>query len=93
MLFPPKVEVGRVFGGTQIYVVEDQPKMKLSADCPVTPEFRLEMDAWLIRFFGMENRLVDGEIISVGNSLHMNPRTFSEFKKNVEAHNKRLERQ
>jgi len=31
-----------------------KPKMQLSEDCPVTPQFRMEMDAWMLEFFGQE---------------------------------------
>lgn len=29
-----------------------KPKMQLSADCPVTPQFRIEINAWMLEFFG-----------------------------------------
>ena len=28
------------------------PKMQLSPDCPVTPDFRAEVNAWMLDFFG-----------------------------------------
>ncbi len=60
------------FGAQQIFgmrVVEipRRPKMQLSEDCPVTPEFRKEMNAWLLDFFGTVSPLGDGNSVYIIN--------------------------
>ena len=65
--------------GNRVFITPDIPKMKLSAECPVSPEFRAEIDAWMVKFFGMENLLPDGKVLQAANALHMNPRTFAYF--------------
>lgn len=35
-------------------LLEPKPKLKLSPACPVSDEFRQEMDAWLLEMFGTE---------------------------------------
>lgn len=36
-------------------LLEPKPKLKLSPGCPVSDEFRAEMDAWLLERFGTED--------------------------------------
>jgi len=74
------ISAGFIYGH-RVFLTQDIPKMKLSADCPVSPEFRVEIDAWMIEFFGVINILPDGSIMKDANSLHMNPRTWAELKK------------
>jgi hypothetical protein len=71
--------------GCKIIVTQDQPKMVLSDDCPVTPEFRAEINLWMLGFFGMSNLIEDGQAKKVGNTLMMNPRTYLAFKESVKA--------
>lgn len=66
--------------GYNIIVTPDVPKMKLSADCPVTPTFRAEIDAWMFEFFGAANLIEDGQMIADGQNIYVNPRTFSMLK-------------
>lgn len=73
--------------GLSIRICEDdvRPKMQLSEGCPVTPEFRVEMNAWMREFFGAEvsNLLPDGQtyhMVATGE-LYMNRRTFAQLKK------------
>lgn len=66
--------------GIRIFITPDIPKMKLSVECPVSSEFRAEIDAWMIVFFGTTNLLSDGKVLQTANALHMNPRTFAYFK-------------
>lgn len=55
--------------GMRILISPDTitPKLQLSQDCPVTPEFRAEMNAWMREFFGVtvSNTLEDGRILPV----------------------------
>ena len=66
-----------MFGGIKIHVTPDRPKMKLSAECPVTPDFRAEMDLWLLSFFGTTNLIPDGQAYDTPNGMFMNPRTHA----------------
>lgn len=70
--------------GVPLHVVNDHPKMTLYSE-PLPgvawpPGFKAEMDAWMLRFFGMSNLVKDGEVLNLGGHVHMNPRTFRHFK-------------
>lgn len=66
--------------GFDIIVTPDLPKMQLSEDCPVTPALRIEMNLWMIDFFGTTNIVPDGQIITSGRSIYVNPRTRNMLK-------------
>lgn len=67
--------------GYHIQVSPDTPKMQLSEGCPVTPEFRIEMNEWMKNFFGMQNLIPDGEcyIMEIMKIIQMNPRTYAQL--------------
>lgn len=70
------------FNGIPIIVTPDRYRT-LSADVPVTPEFRAEIDAWMKTFFKPKNILRDGEVFQMGppnSPLYMNPRTYETVK-------------
>lgn len=69
--------------GINIYVVPDQVKMQLSPDCPVTEDFRKEINAWMVEFFGFGNLIKDGDIWKSPEALYTNPRTFFNLKKEM----------
>ena len=48
------LRVGGLFCGRRVVELPTHrsPKLKLSPDCPVSDEFRAEMDAWLVEQFG-----------------------------------------
>lgn len=79
------------FGGLDVRVSPDRPKLKLSPDVPLRDDFRAEMDAWLLARFGMTNLLADGEVLRAAEPrtfgfgdrqyLLMNPRTFDQLKR------------
>lgn len=79
--------------GIKIYIVNDTPKMQLSARvCEVlAPDFIAETNAWMLEFFGTKNELDDGEVVmnADANSFipaskcWMNPRTYEQFKQYV----------
>lgn len=73
--------------GYTIRVSPDFPKMQLSIDCPVTPEFREETNAWMIRFFGMDNLIPDGEVyvMETLRIIQMNPRTYDRLQRDLKA--------
>jgi hypothetical protein len=69
--------------GMQVVISPDVPKMRLSRDCPVSPEFRLEMNDWMLSFFGTTNLVADGQVFKTPDTLHMNPRTWEQLKSQV----------
>lgn len=46
-----------------------EPKIKLSASCPVGPKFRAEMDSWLLNRFGRK----PAQVLIIGGALHVPP--------------------
>ena len=67
--------------GFKIIVTPDFPKMTLGPGDYVTQEYREEIDAWLLSFFGTTNVIEDGKsVVSiVGNFISLNPRTYAGF--------------
>ena len=66
--------------GLAVHVSPDTPRMRLAEDCPCTPEYRVELNAWMLEFFGTTNMLKDGEVYEVTwptRHLVMNPRTLA----------------
>lgn len=62
--------------GMPVVVTPDYPKMVLSEDVPVSPEFRREINLWMLGFFGTTNTMEDGQVVKAMNHLYMNPRTY-----------------
>lgn len=71
------------FQGMRVVVTPDQPKMVLSPGDYITPEYRQEIDQWLLGFFGTVNNLEDGQVMAseVMGMVWMNPRTYEKFKR------------
>ena len=46
--------------------LEPKPKLKLSPACPVSDEFRAEMDAWLLDRFGVNPDTISHAVIVPG---------------------------
>lgn len=60
-----------------VVVSPDLPKIQISNDCPLSDDFRAEMNAWCLSFFGTANIVSDTEVLVVGvRTLMVNPRTF-----------------
>ena len=72
------------FNGLKIQISPDLPKMQLSEDCPVSDEFRADINDWMKQFFGYSNIIEDGQILTTfaeqQQLLIMNPRTYALFK-------------
>lgn len=69
------------FAGLDVFIREDVPKMQLSDGCPVSPEFRVEMNAWMREFFGLVSVIPDGQYwVIAERQVHMNPRTFQRLR-------------
>jgi hypothetical protein len=64
--------------GMKVVVTPDLPKMKLGPGDYITPELRLEIDAWLLGFFGTTNIIEDDAylISDFLGQVMMNPRTY-----------------
>jgi hypothetical protein len=62
--------------------------MTLSENVPVSQDFRKEMNAWMLSFFGSTNLVEDGQVLFVngeyvgssGRYLLVNPRTYDRMK-------------
>lgn len=67
--------------GMSINITPDIPKMKLAPGDYITPEFRKEIDEWLVSFFGVTNIVPDGKTMILENPgiVWMNPRTFKQL--------------
>lgn len=52
--------------------LEPKPKLKLSPSCPVSDEFRAEMDAWLLDRFGVDPETL-GKSVLVPGGIAMAP--------------------
>lgn len=71
--------------GLKVFISPDVPKMQLSARVKevLSPECISETNAWMLGFFGTENALDDGQVITsqMFGFIQMNPRTYREFRK------------
>lgn len=67
--------------GIDIHVSPDRPKRQLPEDVPCTPAYRVEFNAWLASFFGMDNLIKDGEAIRAGPRIFVNPRTYQALRR------------
>lgn len=76
--------------GYKVVVTPDRPRMQLSARvCEfLTPAQIDDHNAWLLRFFGVENILKDGDymVIDMSQSVLMNPRSYERLKKAAKWH-------
>lgn len=69
--------------GLKVIITPDFPKMVLAPPLPwgdyITPECRIEIDAWLLSFFGTVNVIEDGKswVSQTNQFISMNPRTYA----------------
>ena len=75
------------YDGLNIYVQEDVPKMQLSPDVMVPAAFRVEINAWMRKFFGYTNLLPNGQVVISGNYAIMNEHTYKQFLRAMDAWN------
>jgi hypothetical protein len=79
--FPPRPGI---FGGVKVVIAAETAKMKLSADLPVTDQFRKEIDDWMLKFFGTTCYVPEGQVITLDcNTVIVHPRTYNEMLKIV----------
>lgn len=83
--------VGTIYGLPVVLSPDNVPKMQLSEDCPVTPEFRIEMNQWMREFFGCRSLVNDGQVLrffpeSPSEYLMMNRRTWKKLRDHLEPH-------
>ena len=77
---------GHELYGHKVYVSRPVPKMQLSKDVPVSSEFRKEMDAWMLDFFGTWDIIPDGQVYTMEHfprALFMNETTFHNLKQKL----------
>jgi len=74
-------------------IVDDVPKMQLSEDCPVTPEFRKSMNAWMREFFGVDCVVPDDMLFIERETeiIYVNLRTALKLRKMLDIELGRLE--
>ena len=66
--------------GKEVCISGRTPKMQLAPGDYITKEFRAEIDAWLIDFFGYNELVKDDEVIEVmGSQLFMNRSTYQKL--------------
>ena len=72
--------------GLKVILSPDRPKMQLSKDCPVTDDFRKEINAWMVEFFGTTNIIPDGQMIMFNElgTVGINPRTHAALITNMD---------
>ena len=56
------------------------PKRTLAKDVPVSPEFRLEVDKWMLEFFGSTPLIPDGTMYEMQGMQVCNAKTFAMIK-------------
>ena len=56
-------DIQQLFDDWKISLNKVTPKMQLSADCPVTDDFRAETNQWMAEFFGMHPDIPNGYLI------------------------------
>lgn len=64
-------------------LLSDRPKLKLSPDVQVSPEFRAEYDAWLLERFGFQEPVVYMMSGPFGDFLAGGPRALAAMKRAV----------
>lgn len=71
-----------LFDGLKIVVNHQRtPKRTLAKDVPVSPEFRIEVDKWMLEFFGYTPLIPDGVMYAIAGQGHVcNPKTFAMIK-------------
>lgn len=69
--------------GLTIIVSPMRPKMQLSEDVPVSPEFRKEMNTWMSKFFGMHCLVPKGQMFHFPREgkIVMHPEDFHRLRK------------
>lgn len=67
--------------GKRIFIDPNEvPRMQLSPDVPLTPEFRAEFNAWMREFFGMRSTIEDGVVLDMFGDLYMNRATYERLR-------------
>lgn len=71
-----------VLSGYKIQISPDRPRMQLAPGDYVTPEFRAEINLWMLGFFGTTNLLKDGQTYVIHDEVIVcNPRTYAAMEK------------
>lgn len=76
-----------ILNGMEMRVAPKAARMQLSENCPVTPEFRKEINEWMLEFFGTEDLIPDGQSYVVQGlageraCVYMNQNTYDQIVK------------
>jgi hypothetical protein len=74
--------------GIPVHITHDmtRPRMQLPPDFPAPQEFLAEFNEWMRTFFGeiTENVAKDGEVMEIGGTYYMNPRTYAALRKVID---------
>lgn len=74
--------IGALFG-CKVFInplLDNVPRMTLSPNVSVTTEFRAEMNAWMLEFFGTENQMLSAE-----GSYFVGPQGLETLKKSLKS--------
>lgn len=68
---------GELFGMKIIVNDTRFPNRTLAKDVPVSPEFRVEVDKWMLEFFGSTPLIPDGTMYALQGMQVCNAKTFA----------------
>lgn len=66
--------------GMKIMVAAQYPKMVLAEDCPVTPEFRKEINEWMREFFGTTCLVPEDQALVFNGVTMLHPTTYAKLR-------------
>lgn len=66
--------------GKNVVVVNPRPRMQLSKAVPVTDEFRAEINAWMLGFFGVQYDIEKGETLATAETIFMRKDDYEELR-------------
>lgn len=69
--------VGVLVNGIKVIKASEHPKMTLAPDVMVSPEFRVEIDQWMLGFFGTTCLVPRGTMYKLGaDTLVLHPADY-----------------
>jgi hypothetical protein len=66
------------FNGFKVIVRQPFPKMQLASNVPVTDEFRAEINAWMLEFFGTDAEQV--YVCAITRTMFVTPNHLEKMK-------------
>lgn len=73
--------------GYKVVISRPMPRMQLSDKVPVTDEFRAEINAWMIGFFGMRSLIPRGQVIvsETTRTMYVNEADYDQLRREIAA--------